>query len=145
MAETTIPVEHLFTMTATIGARTAIMGAPQGSRAIANITGGTFEGERLRGKLENSGGDWVTIRADGSLKLDVRVTLTTEDGASILMTYAGIGMRSEGGVSVRSAPLFETGDERYAWLNNVQAIGIGTTGSDADGKPNVTYHVYGLK
>lgn len=144
MAATTIEVDHLFTMTAEIGSRSVMMGAPQGSRVVANVSGGTFEGPRLRGKIENSGGDWVTLRADGSAKLDVRIVLTTHDGASILMTYTGIGTRTETGLAVRSAPLFETGDERYAWLNNVQAVAVGSTGTGANGESNVTYHVYAL-
>jgi hypothetical protein len=28
-------------------------------------------------------------------------------------------------LSLRSAPLFETGDARYAWLTRLQAVGVG--------------------
>ena len=55
------------------------------------------------------------------------------------MTYLGIGVPGEDGLSLRTAPMFETGDERYAWLNNVQAV---ATGSSAAGV--VTYDVYAL-
>jgi len=58
----------------------------------------------------------------------VRVTLLTEDGAVILMTYSGIGLPEGGSMSLRTAPQFETGDERYGWLNNIQAVGVGTFG-----------------
>ncbi|MCC7087556.1 MAG: DUF3237 domain-containing protein, partial [Dehalococcoidia bacterium] len=85
-------------------------------------------------------GDWVTMRADRSIKLDVRVLLHTEDGADILVTYTGIGTRDGDGLSIRTAPLFETGDERYAWLNNVQAVGIGKAGTNT-----VTYDIYALR
>lgn len=78
--------------------------------------------------MPHSGGDWVTVRADGSMKLDVQLTLETEDGAHILVTYHGIGVRqADGTVQVHPAPLFEKGDGRYAWLNRVQAVGIGRT------------------
>jgi hypothetical protein len=134
-------VEHLFTITAKTERGSLIRFTPAGSRVIINVTGGTFEGPRLSGKIEPPGGDWVYLREDGSVRLDVRLTLRTEDGAGILMTYAGIGTPKEGGgLSIRSAPLFETGDERYTWLNNIQAIGIGTPG---DG--SVTYEVYALR
>ena len=51
------------------------------------------------------------------------------------MQYNGIF--TDGATRIRSAPLFETGDERYAWLNSVQAIGLGSVG-DGD----VSYDVY---
>jgi hypothetical protein len=141
MAETTLPVEHLFTLKANLrGDNPRVMNGPRGTRVVAVVTGGSFEGPKLRGTVDNSGGDWVTARADGSIQLDVRILLTTDDGAHIIMTYLGIGVPSEGGLKLRTAPLFETGDERYAWLNNVQAV---ATGTSAPGL--VTYEVYALK
>ena len=95
---------------------------------IIGVTGGTFEGPKLRGTLVLPAGEWATVRPDGSAKADVRLTLKTDDGALILMTYHGIGLpQADGNVSIRTAPLFETGDARYAWLNTIQAVGIGTT------------------
>ena len=140
MPETTLPVEHLFTLKATLRPESSrIMNGPQGSRVIAIVTGGTFEGPTMRGVIDNSGGDWVTMRPDNSIRLDVRILLHTDDGADILMTYKGIGVPTEGGLALRTAPLFETGDERYAWLNAVQGVGIGTPG-----RGTVTYEVYRL-
>jgi hypothetical protein len=135
---TTLPVEHLFTVTVqTDPAPTFIANAPQGTRLVVRATGGTFEGGRLNGTVLPGGGDWVTMRADGSMKLDVRITLQTDDGAAILMTYSGIGL--DGGARLRTAPLFETGDERYAWLNDVQAVSHGAV---VEG--GVRYDVYSL-
>lgn len=72
------------------------------------------------------------------MKLDVQLTLETEDVAHIPVTCHGMGVRqADGPVQVHSAELFETGDERYAWLNRVLAIGIGRTV-----KGGVTYDVY---
>ena len=62
---------------------------PQGTRVIAPITGGVFEGERLRGKVLG-GGDWTLLRSDGVLELDLRITLETADGALISMTSFGL-------------------------------------------------------
>lgn len=141
MAETSLPVEHLFTLKANLrGDNPRVMNGPRGTRVVAVVTGGSFEGPKLKGTVDNSGGDWVTARADGSIQLDVRILLTTEDGAQIIMTYLGIGVPGESGLSLRTAPMFETGDERYAWLNNVQAVATGTSGGGV-----VTYEVYALK
>jgi hypothetical protein len=135
MSETSLPVEHLFTITA--GTQTAglLKDGPHGTRVVVGVTGGSFEGPRLKGTIKGPGGDWVTLRADGSGRLDVRLLLETDDGALILMQYHGIF--TDGATRIRSTPLFETGDERYAWLNSVQSVGLGSVG-DGD----VTYDVY---
>ena len=104
------------------------------------VTGGRFEGPRLNAAVQIPAGDWITNRADGSYKLDVRLTLKTDDGALILVTYNGIGQTTNAGASLRIAPLFETGDSRYTWLTKLQAIGIGERVGTA-----VTYDIYALK
>ncbi len=110
MTETTIPAEYLFTLTATLRPDPSVLAdAPQGTRVVVTVTGGSFEGPKLRGTVDNSGGDWVTMRADRSIKLDVRALLHTDDGADILVTYMGIGTRDGDGLAIRTAPLFETG------------------------------------
>jgi hypothetical protein len=140
MPESSLPVRHLYKVTLeTDGAPTMIANGPQGSRMLIPVLGGTFEGDVLSGTVVAPGGDWVTQRADGSIKLDVRMTLKTHDDAIILVTYNGVGVFEDGTLKARSAPLFETGDERYAWLNKVQAVGYGTL----DGV-NVVYDVYAL-
>jgi hypothetical protein len=62
------------------------------------------------------------------------------------MTYNGIGRPGpDGSPEVRTAPLFETGDARYAWLNTVPAIGLGTAVGGAAGLESVTYDIYALQ
>ena len=135
MAETTIPVEHLFSLTAQTSVACMLPTGPQGGRVVVEASTGTFEGPSMRGTVVPPGGDWVTLQPDGSMRLDVRLTLRTEDGAHILMSYRGIA--TDGGKTIVTAPTFETSDERYAWLNAVQAVATGSTG---DG--SVTYDVY---
>ncbi len=134
-------LEYLFTLTATLREKpAALINAPQGSRVVVTVTGGHFDGPKLRGQVDNSGGDWVSLRADRSIKLDVRILLHTDDGADIFMRYEGIGVRIDGTLKVVTAPLFETGDPRYAWLNNFQAIARGVSTGD-----QVTYDVFGVQ
>lgn len=142
MATNQLDVEHLFSLTAELGDRShaAIRNGPAGTRFIAPVSGGHFEGPKLKGTIVPPGGDWVRARKDGSMKLDVRLQLVTDDGESILMCYEGIGTPTDDGMSLRTAPTFETGAEAYAWLNNVQAVGIGVGGGES-----VTYEVYALK
>lgn len=113
---------------------------PHGTRIIAPITSGTFEGPRLRGKVLG-GGDWTISRSDGVLELDLRITLETDDHALIYMTFQGlrhgppevIAAFSRGEVVdparyyFRTVPRFETSAESYAFLNRIVAIGVGET------------------
>ena len=140
MAESSLPVRHLYKITLeTAGVPVMMPGAPQGTRMLIDVKGGVFEGPKLNGTVVAPGGDWVTQRADGSIKLDVRLTLQTHDDAMILVTYNGIGIVVDGQLKARCAPVFETGDERYAWLNNIQAVGIGGLEGTA-----VVYDIYEL-
>ena len=142
MPASQLDVDHLFTLTAEVGisAESVISGGPAGSRTIANVLSGSFSGPRVKGTVVPPGGDWVYVRESGSVKLDVRLLLVTDDGASILMSYNGIGRTVDGELQLRTAPTFETGDERYAWLNDVQAVALGVSG-----KGTVSYEVYALQ
>lgn len=139
MAADSIPVDHLFTLslTADTAAAYQIHKGPAGRRLIAGVSGGTFSGAKLNGTVAPlTGADWVTVRADKSFRLDVRLVLITDDDATIYMYYGGIAMKGQ----ARSAPYFETGDERYTWLNNVQGVGIGSITAAGP-----TYEVYALR
>ncbi|HET9120731.1 MAG TPA: DUF3237 domain-containing protein [Solirubrobacterales bacterium] len=97
---------------------------PHGTRVTFPITGGTFEGDRLRGRVLPGGDDWTVKRPDGSIELDLRITLLTEDGALIHMTFEGIrDDGAPGGPYFRTAPRFETASPSYAFLNRMLAIG----------------------
>jgi hypothetical protein len=113
---------------------------PLGVRKAVPVRGGIFHGERLNGIIEPLGGhDWALGRADGSLVLDVRLTLRTDDNAVILMSYRGIRTgppevlaRMAAGERVdpaeyyfRIVPSFETDSPTYAWLNTIIAVGLG--------------------
>ena len=95
--------------------------------------------------------DWWLRRPDGSGVLDVRVTLRTDDETLIYLSYRGVQripssvrerlIRGEivdpADYYFRTTPVFETADERYAWLNDVVAIGVGELTSDG-----VAYTIY---
>jgi hypothetical protein len=112
----------------TTSATEAIGSTPHGSLSIFPVIGGSFEGGRLRGKVLAGGADWVTERADGTFELDLRVTLETEDGALIHMTFTGL--RDDGNHYFRTLPRFETGAPQYAFLNRLLAVGIGEIGPE---------------
>ncbi|WP_417519587.1 DUF3237 domain-containing protein [Minwuia sp.] len=137
---TDLGFEHLFDIAIDVGERTMIGDTFNGKRLIAEVTGGTVKGPKLNGKvLPGAAGDWIIVRNNGVLALDVRLTIETDDGALILMGYHGyrhgpkdVLKKLDAGERVdaseyyfRTAPTFETGDERYYWMNNILAVGLG--------------------
>jgi len=112
----------------TTSATEEIGSTPQGKLSIFPVSGGSFEGDRLRGKVLAGGGDWVTAKANGTFELDLRVTLETDDGALIHMTFTGV--RDDANHYLRTLPRFETGAPKYAFLNRLLAVGIGEIGPD---------------
>ena len=117
---------------------------PHGTRIIVPVTGGDFEGPRLRGKILPGGGDWLLLRADGVLELDLRITLETDDHALIYMTFQGLRHGPPDAIAAlgrgdvvdparyyfRTVPRFETSAETYAFLNRIVAVGAGETRPD---------------
>jgi hypothetical protein len=111
---------------------------PVGQRATGGIRGGSFEGPRLRGVVEATGGDYARARPDDTLDADVRAVLHTDDDQLIYTNYHGLihpisiaGRALAGrqvdqqGVYWRMVHRFEAPEGRYEWLNRVIAIGIG--------------------
>ena len=99
---------------------------PHGTRLTFPITAGSFDGDRLRGKVLPGGGDWVVKRPDGVLELDLRITLETDDGALIHMTFWGVrDDAAPGAPYFRTLPRFETANSKYSFLNRLLAVGIG--------------------
>jgi hypothetical protein len=101
------------------------LGSAGGGRLIVPVSGGTFAGPSLKGTIVAPGGDWIVQRPDGSRVVDVRILLQTEDGQKIYMSWRGIAYAAPGKVLfARILPMFETTASKYAWLNNVVAVGV---------------------
>jgi hypothetical protein len=137
------------TMQVAVGTPQKLGATPRGTRVIAPITGGTFEGARLRGKVLPGGGDWTLLRTDGVLELDLRVTLETDDGALVHMSSFGLrhgppeviaaisrGERVEpSSYYFRTTPRFVTAHAKYTFLNRLLAA---CTGDRQPGGPIYT-------
>lgn len=137
-----IRTTRLFDIVVDLKPRLDIGSGPFGRRVLFGSAGGTFEGPRLRGEVLAGGGDWALFRSDGTMTLDVRLTLRTPDDALIHMTYGGRWTvppelrATMADPSRRSAvdpaeyyfrtnPLFETGSASYRWLNDIVCVGSG--------------------
>jgi len=135
-----IQTRPLFDITLQVPRIVDIGDTPLGRRRIATVTGGEFEGERLRGTVVGApAGDWLLQRNDGATVLDVRLLLRTDDGEHIYMAYRGLRhgpadvmARLAAGEVVdpasyyfRMVPVFETASKKYEWINRIVAVGTG--------------------
>ena len=113
------------TITVQLGERIEVGKGPKGTRLVVDVTSIEVESDRVRASLAaTDAADWLTLSEDGSIGcVDVRFTLKTDDGAYIYVEYAGRADMANG--LIATAPTFQTGDERYAWLNKIQAVGAG--------------------
>lgn len=112
---------------------------PHGGRRIDTFKAGRFEGPKLKGTVLPGGSDLLMARPDSATQPDVRVFLKTDDDALILMTYRGVRhappevmtrIANEEMVDfseyyLRNTPYFETGAQKYDWLNRIVAVGLG--------------------
>jgi hypothetical protein len=113
---------------------------PLGTRRTAPLSGGTFEGPRLRGVVVPGGSaDWQLQRPDGVLELDLRATLRTDDGSLISMRSFGLRHGPPGVIAsigrgetvdpatyyFRTTLRFETASPAHAFLNRLVAVSSG--------------------
>jgi len=119
---------HEFTFNARLAPSVKIGEGPFGNRRIREVLGGEVTGERINGRVGTGGSDWILVGPDGWGRLDVRLTIETDDGAAIYVPYfANAGERSSeySDHYFRTAPRLETGDERYLWVNQTVFVGEG--------------------
>ena len=122
-----LELRPLCTVDLELAPATNIGEGPSGTRMVVDIHSMTISGDRLNARLKGgAAADWFTV-VGSTATIDVRATLETDDGALIYVQYRG---RSDvtsgiGALPMYVAPTFETSDERYQWLNHVQAVGKG--------------------
>lgn len=133
--------EFLYKISLTLDTPVDLQKVPVGKRVIYPVTGGTFEGPRLKGKVRAFGADWVLRLDSVTTKLDVRLLLETDDGHLISTTYSGIVYNNPDGTTYwRITPVFETSSTKYGWLNYLLAVGVGSVS-----KGGVSYEVFAIK
>jgi Protein of unknown function (DUF3237) len=118
---------------------------PHGTRRTVPLNGGDFDGPHLRGTVLSQGSaDWLLLRADGVLELDLRATLLTHDGALISMKSFGLRHGPPEVIAAiargetvdparyyfRTTPRFETAHPTYAFLNRIIAVATGDRRAD---------------
>ena len=119
---------------------------------------GWAKGPRITGRMIHPTADWLRIMPSGSFRVDARMTVETDDGALVYISYGGVISltranfeRMAAGQELTSAdmyfltaPVFQTSHEKYAWLNHVQALGKVVAVKGGAGS-YVTYDVFAAR
>jgi hypothetical protein len=104
--------------------RVPIGPTPTGMRVNLELEGGSEPGGRVQGRVR--GTDYLTIRQDGLLELNVQATLTSDDGELVAINGTGVGVHTaDGSVSGRLALRFGTAGPGLSWMNTI--LGIAAT------------------
>jgi hypothetical protein len=104
---------------------------------VINHPDGWLEGPQIKGKIIPPSSDTLRNMGNGVFRLDVRLTIQTDDDQIIFVSYNGVTncskeardrllkgeMLHTADCYFMTAPTFETKSERYRWLNGVQAVG----------------------
>lgn len=146
-------MEHVCTYRATLAPPEVFTAPPGDLRVNIYVTGGEVWGPKLQGKLKPLGADWLTLRTDGILMLDVNAVIESNDGALIDVQYNGVADLGPDGYNaflrgepvakfkIRAAPRMRTAHPAYQWINRKQFVNIGEGEID---KLEVSYDVYAL-
>jgi hypothetical protein len=106
-----------------------------GARGITPVTGGTFEGPKLKGTVIGPAADWTMRVSDRLTALDVRIILVTNDDQRIYMSYRGMIATTPADPATgqaaqrywRMLPIFETEAPKYDWLTRIMSVGVSYT------------------
>lgn len=148
--DSAICLAHEFTYRTAVAGPHEVGEGPYGIRHYYEMTDGVIEGARLTGRTLGSAGDWMLVGADGFLRMDVRLQILTNDGAVLCARYRGpaeANARLRQSIAsgqptsfaeqrIRTCWELESGDARYAWVNQSIFVGEGRfcpAGAEASG------------
>jgi muconolactone delta-isomerase len=152
-----LPDPHLtlvYRLDATLGEALDLGDFPQGHRRIVPLTGGTFTGPELSGKLvAGASADWQTVLPDGTALGDIRYTLRTDGGDLLYVQARGVRHGSADVLArlgrgedvdpaeytFRTTTQIETAAPALDWLT--KGVFIGVAGRQAAGVVYETYLV----
>jgi hypothetical protein len=126
-----LELKHEFSFWASLKPPIDFGAGPLGQRMYAEVTDGAATGERFNARAVGGAGDWILAGPDGFGRIDVRLQFETDDDARVYVQYFGLLELNQvvaqalatGAATTyedqyfRTTPRFETGDPRYAWMN----------------------------
>jgi len=111
---------------------------PVGKRNIIPITGGTFSGPGIQGKIVPGGWDWQLASPGGCFSLHADYMIQTDDAVMIHVVNQGTVCANSRGEkdAMLTTPVFEAPKGKYDWLNGGVYVGTLET-MMLEGKPAV--------
>lgn len=139
--------EHMWDAKVKVASMIMIGESKRGIRRVIPITGGTFEGPKIKGEVLPGGEDWQLVRPDGDTELNARYLLKTDDGVviqvinKVLMHTPKPGEQAQ--PYVRSVIDLEAPvDSKYEYLNHAIYIGTLEMSMTPGEEPAVVIGVY---
>jgi Protein of unknown function (DUF3237) len=143
--------QEFFYRVKTTGPLRITKGSPLGERNYWIVSDAEIDGPRIKARIAAPGSDWMRVADDDFWRPDVRVPFQTDDGETVLMHYTGLVQQTDIFKQaaeankptewidqyMRLAMRFDTGTERYRWLNTSlfvakgRLLGTGSIGCDA--------------
>jgi len=138
-----LPDPHLtrdYRLEATLGQPLDLGDIAQGHRRIVPLTGGTFTGPEMNGKLlPGASADWQTVLPDGTALGDIRYALQTDGGDLLYVQSRGVRHGSAevlerlargedvdpSEYTFRTSTQIETAAPKLDWLNKGVFISVG--------------------
>jgi hypothetical protein len=129
--------------------------SPLGARLCWRVDTARLVGERIDATLVTPGMDWIRLGPDGVRRQDLRVTLASDDGEVIMLSYdnalirespAFLAALADGRETefddqyMRMVAQFDTGAPQYRWLTQSLFVGEGRLA----GPRTIEYQIYRL-
>jgi hypothetical protein len=123
-------LEEFCTITASMTPR-MIGHVPAGTRIDFPFEG-TARSPHWEGERPVSGVDYVTVRGDGNMDLDIHGSIG-EKRETVAYAASGVSIAHEDNTaSPQELITFQTGNEDLAWLNTAVGVGMGRGGRDLE-------------
>lgn len=116
---------------------------PEGFLRLIPITGGTFKGTNIKGKVISGGYDWNMALNDNMAHVFAKYALQTDDGVYISVENEGyLDSRTQDSV-IKTNPRFQVADGKYDWLRS--GVFVGSLEAAKTEKPGVCIKIYRMK
>ncbi len=139
-------LEFAFEEIVTLASEIKVGTTPYGERNIVPITGGTFSGPNIEGRIRPGGWDWQLATGGGCFLIKADYMIQADDGTTINVLNTGRFCRQSTGDAGRglTTPVFEAPIGKHDWLNGGTFVGM-LDGTTLDGKPAVRIRFYKAK
>ncbi|MBZ4671759.1 MAG: hypothetical protein PWQ76_1093 [Clostridiales bacterium] len=114
----------------------------EGFLRLIPITGGTFSGKGIKGKVIPGGYDWNVTVNDKLSHLLAKYAIQTDDGDYISVENEGYIDFTQNDF-IKTTPRFQVQSEKYAWLQS--GVFVGSLMPLDSNVPGVKINVYKLK